>query len=106
MKLELQQEELEQLDLLLENEIKSNQDYLIDIDKDEDELRYYKGVIVEQQALKQKLEEAQIEENIVLQQLKAERENEILIDNYLSESYDRMRDDELDEELNCGLNHK
>lgn len=96
MKINLELEELEQLDLLLEDEISSNQSYLNDIKKEE-EKEYYIGLIAEQKELKYKLEKAQIEENLVIQQYKAERENEILIDNYLCEGYDRMRDDELEE---------
>ena len=91
MKIQLEQEELEQLDLLLENEIKDYQDYLNDIAGSE--LEFYKVLIVELQALKYKLEKGIIEENLVIQQYKAERENEILIDNYLCEGYDRERDD-------------
>lgn len=73
MKIELNEDDLEQLDLLLENEIKENEDYLENI-KDKEEKIYYYDLIIEQKNLKDRL---LIEKNIVLQQLDNMIENEI-----------------------------
>lgn len=53
------------------------------------------------QQLKQKEEEI----HLIIQELINQYEkNEILVANYLSEGYDRNRDDEADEELNFNIN--
>ena len=90
MNINLNKDEVEILDLLLENEIKSNEDYFSDIKGEE--LNYFCKITDDLKKLKEKISDY-VEYSVFIQEIKIDDMIECEIDDLIAKRHERKKND-------------